>query len=91
MVQTANYMKARLENKRANFLQLLSSDPSKAIALSNAGYLDQGADQQKIAAKFGLPIETNDEYLASKVKALAVGLNVGIAMEDGRMTFRDAQ
>ena len=91
MVQTANYMKAIQANKQATFLQLLSSDPSKAIALSNAGYLDQGADQQKIAAKFGLPIETNYEYLASKVKALAVGLNVGIAMEDGRMTFRDAQ
>ena len=91
MVQSANYLKAIRENKQRNFLELLSSDPSKAIALSNAGFLDVSANQQEIAIKFGLPVDSNYEYLVSQVKTQAVRWNVGIVMEEGRMTFRDAQ
>ncbi|WP_426149050.1 filamentous hemagglutinin N-terminal domain-containing protein [Polaromonas sp. DSR2-3-2] len=89
LVTYANYLKATRENKRRDFLNLLTSDPSQAIALANAGYLDPSTDQRDIAIKFGYSVDSNYEYYASEVKAQAARWKVGITMEDGRMTFRD--
>jgi len=94
MVGYANHLKAVRENMQRNFLDLLSSDPSQAIALSHAGFLDPSVDQSKSKLLMnygGLGFDSNYAYYASQVKAQAVRWNVGIVMEDGRMTFRDAK
>ena len=92
MVERANYLKAVRANMQRNFLDLLSSDPSQAIALSNAGFFDPSVDQSKIAMNFGLPgFDSNYQYVASQLKAEAARFNVGIGLEDGRMAFRDAK
>lgn len=92
MVAYANHLKAVRANMQRNFLDLLSSNPSQAIALSHAGFLDPSVDQSKLMMNYGgLGFDSNYAYYASEVKAKAVRWNVGIAMEDGRMTFRDAK
>lgn len=94
MVDNANHLKAVRENMQRNFLDLLSSNPSEAIALSHAGFLDPSVDQSKSKLLMdygGLGFDSNYQYIASQLKAEAVRLNVGIDMEDGRMTFRDAK
>ena len=94
MVGYANHLKAVRENMQRNFLDLLSSDPTQAIALSHAGFLDPSVDQSKSKLLMnygGLGFDSNYAYYASQVKAQAVRWNVGIVMEDGRMTFRDAK
>jgi hypothetical protein len=94
MVNKANYLKAIRENQRRIFLDLLSSNPSEAIALSNAGFLDPTVDQSQseLLMKFGgLGFDSTYKNIAAEVKAEAVRFNVGIDMEDGRMTFRDAK
>jgi filamentous hemagglutinin family protein len=90
LVFNANTLKAKQENRRRIFLDLLAGDPSQAIALANAGYLDPGTDLSD-TAKFGVYADggrTEKDY-KSEVKAQAARWNVGITMEDGRMTFRD--
>lgn len=94
MVDNANHLKAVRENMQRNFLDLLSTDPSAAIALSHAGFLDPSVDQgkSKLLMNYAGPVfDSNYQYVASQLKAQAVRLNVGIAMEDGRMTFQDAK
>lgn len=92
LVANANSLKARQETRRRNFLDLLAAAPSQAIALANAGYLDPGTDLSD-TAKFGYFADAgpSEKYYASEVKAQAARFNVGITMEDGRMTFRDPQ
>jgi hypothetical protein len=90
LVENANFLKAKQENRRRIFLDLLVGDPSQAIALANAGYFDPGTDLSD-TAKFGSYADwgrTEKDY-ASEVKAQAERWKVGINMEDGRMTFRD--
>lgn len=72
------------------FLDLLSGAPSQAIALANSGYFEPGADLSN-TAKFGQYADwgPSEKDYASEVKAQAKRWNVGITMEDGRMTFRD--
>ena len=91
MVESANYLKVVRANMQRNFLDLLSSNPSQAIALSNAGFFDPSVDQSKLAINYGVPgFDSNYQYLASQLKVQAVRFNVGIGLEDGRMAFRDA-
>ena len=90
LVENANSLKAKQENRRRIFLDLLVGAPSQAIALANAGYFDPGADLSD-TAKFGYLADwgTTEKDYAASVKAQAARWNVGITMEDGRMTFRD--
>lgn len=90
LVFNANSLKAKQENRRRIFLDLLVGAPSQAIALANAGYFDPGTDLSD-TAKFGYYADwgPSDKYYAAEVKAQAARWNVGITMEDGRMTFRD--
>ena len=90
LVENANSLKAKQENRRRIFLDLLVAAPSQAIALANAGYLDPSTDLSD-TAKFGYYADwgrTEKDYI-SEVKVQAARWNVGITMEDGRMTFRD--
>jgi len=91
LVTFANYLKATQVNKQRNFLDLLSSNPSQAIALSNAGYLNPGMEQSGWGTNLSVSLDENYKYIESQVKTQALRWNVGVAMEDGRMTFRDAK
>ena len=90
LVGDANSLAGKQENRRRSFLDLLAIAPSQAIALANAGYLDPGTDLSDVA-KFGSYADygTTEKNYAASLKAQAARLNVGITMEDGRMTFRD--